>query len=314
MNDRYIDYPDYTNFPEDAFEMTFNVDGPVEFNNDWLTKASRDDQITAIREWFTDRYCDPANETPYNGREGGYLYIHGGPYSPNDELNERFSRCVPEDVICEVVQELESEVGDAWAPISWHDENDFYDYDDLIASRHMPNHLYELRIQEIKQASHISPFLNTSDQIIKQMSFCMIITSLEAYLADIVIYWAKKDDWVLFRIASHICNPKDFKITDVFQDIEKFKKDVMEILIENTVWHRLDKLKPAIESGLKLKFPDFGKILGAVRVRNDIIHRAGKTKTGEALNITKSELIELEENVSTFVSHFEEALEKSFPV
>jgi len=29
-------------------------------------------------------------DTPYNGAEGGYLYIHGGPYTAEDELYRRF--------------------------------------------------------------------------------------------------------------------------------------------------------------------------------------------------------------------------------
>ncbi|WP_051937000.1 HEPN domain-containing protein [Erwinia sp. 9145] len=313
MNDRHINYPDHTNFPCDAFDMPFNNDGPAEFNNEWLSNASREDQLTAVREWFTDRYCDPAQETPFNGREGGYLYIHGGPYNPSEELNARFGEHVPDDVIDEVIEDLESEVGDEWAPITWHDESDFYEYDDLIDDRDLPKLKYEQRVHEIRNLFEISPFLNTSDQLIKQMSYCMVITSLEAYLADTVIYWSKQDDWVLFRISSNICNPKDFKITDVFKNIGKFKKDVMNILIENTVWHRLDKLKPAIEDGLKIELPEFGKILGAIQIRNDIIHRAGHTKSGRPLDITNNEIIELIDNVDKFTDQLEVKLKKSFP-
>lgn len=57
-------------------------------------------------------------ETPYNGREGGYLFIHGGPYDPSEELQQRFSGVVPDVFIDGVVQELYEEVGDMWAPIS----------------------------------------------------------------------------------------------------------------------------------------------------------------------------------------------------
>lgn len=313
MNDRYIDYPDYTNFLDDAFDMPFNVDGPVEFNNGWLSGAEREDQLIAVKEWFTARYCDPAKETPFNSREGGYLFIHGGPYSPDDELRERFSSYVPDDVINEVIEELESEVGDEWAPITWHEESEFYDYDDLIADRDLPKLKHEKRTHEIKNLFGISPFLNASDQLIKQMSFCIIISSLEAYLADTVMYWSKKDEGVLFRISSNISNIKEYKIKDVFNNIDNFKKDVLTNLSENTVWHRLDKLKPAIESGLNIEMPEFGKILGAVQVRNDIIHRAGYTKQEKPLNITKDEIINLMDDVNDFVDKLEERLKKSFP-
>ena len=70
-----------------------------------------------MRAWFHARYCDPAEETPYNGREGGYQYIYGGPFDPADILPERFSHIVDEKVIKDVIDEMNQEVGDQWAPM-----------------------------------------------------------------------------------------------------------------------------------------------------------------------------------------------------
>lgn len=48
-----------------------------------------DDTLTVeqLVEWFLLNYEDPAIGVPY---EGGYLYILGGPYDPQDELASRF--------------------------------------------------------------------------------------------------------------------------------------------------------------------------------------------------------------------------------
>ena len=40
--------------------------------------------------WFLKRYEDPANNTPYESREGGYIYLYGGPYDARDELEDNF--------------------------------------------------------------------------------------------------------------------------------------------------------------------------------------------------------------------------------
>ena len=78
--------------------------------------------------WVHYFYEDPANETPYNGREGGYLYIKGGPYSAEDELRENFEDVVPEDAILVAVEEIQSDGLFDWAPSHRHpDSIDFYE-------------------------------------------------------------------------------------------------------------------------------------------------------------------------------------------
>lgn len=79
----HLDENELANLPSEAF-LSFS--GPVDFDDAWLRHADRDDQLIAIKEWFLARYCDPACETPYNGREGGFLFINGGPYDPADVL------------------------------------------------------------------------------------------------------------------------------------------------------------------------------------------------------------------------------------
>ncbi|WP_413507501.1 hypothetical protein [Serratia proteamaculans] len=314
MNSRYLDDNEVSNFPEEAFDMNLDVDGPLEFNNYWLESASIEDQLVAVKEWFLSRYCDPAQETPYNSREGGYLYIHGGPYSPDEEINERFSGVISDDVLQEVIAELEVEVGSEWAPIIrdyGYDDFDDY-YESTIGTSSEPSAIYEKRISEIEQIIFKKSNDFTNSQLALQMCYSMIISSLEAYVSDVVIYWSKKDEKILFRIASKECKDREFKLADVLNDLEKFKDDVISHLSTNVIWHRLDKLKPVIEHGLGVKFPEIGKIMGSMQIRHDIVHRAGKTKGGEPLNITTDELNELKNNINEFVYKFEKNLSETY--
>ena len=45
-----------------------------------LEGLDREARIEAMVEWFGDNFEDPAQETPYESAEGGYIYIWGGPY------------------------------------------------------------------------------------------------------------------------------------------------------------------------------------------------------------------------------------------
>ena len=44
------------------------------------------EQVELMKEWFYENYEDPANRTPYESAEGGYIWIWGGPrFTPNIE-------------------------------------------------------------------------------------------------------------------------------------------------------------------------------------------------------------------------------------
>lgn len=81
-----------------------------------LKRLGRTRQIEYMRHWFDKNFEDPTNETPYNSREGGFLYIWGGPYDAAEELFGEFGDFVPEDRIQAVVDEVESEGLTDWAP------------------------------------------------------------------------------------------------------------------------------------------------------------------------------------------------------
>ena len=53
-----------------------------------LRRANRETKLDAMRTWFYANYEDPAECTPYESAEGGYIYIWGGPYEPEEKLQE----------------------------------------------------------------------------------------------------------------------------------------------------------------------------------------------------------------------------------
>lgn len=87
-----------------------------------------EEQRSYLLHWFGLNYEDPAEETPYDGREGGYQYINGGPFDAREELWSEFEGVVSEELIEEVANEIESDGIVDWAPIHRLDE---YPGDDL---------------------------------------------------------------------------------------------------------------------------------------------------------------------------------------
>ena len=70
-----------------------------EISDDWLATAEPEQQVAAVVEWFQARFQDPAHETPYMSSEGGYIWVHGGPYDASEEIQERFGSVVPFEVL-----------------------------------------------------------------------------------------------------------------------------------------------------------------------------------------------------------------------
>ena len=122
-------------------------DSSHEIDNGWLTKAKKDLQIAAMLDWFAARFWDPANETPYVSSEGGYIWVHGGPYDAREQLEERFDGIVPENVIEAATELVESDGIYEWAltPLTYYDE----EQDVFVDDRNEPTKRLDQRLKEL---------------------------------------------------------------------------------------------------------------------------------------------------------------------
>lgn len=71
-----------------------------------LRRSDRETKMGVMRTWFYENYENPADNTQYESAEGGYIYIWGGPYDPEWELEAEFSSLVAGKLIKELAAEL----------------------------------------------------------------------------------------------------------------------------------------------------------------------------------------------------------------
>ncbi|MCS3472872.1 hypothetical protein M2401_006638 [Pseudomonas sp. JUb42] len=281
-------------------------------NDQWLQEAPRALQIEAMRRWFSARFEDPANSTPYESREGGYQFICGGPYDPNEEIQERFSHVVEYEVMEEVINDLVQKCGDEWAAIDRGD----WGYDDIYSmlpeARTDPLRMLIERLNQVEETL-TSPVITQGFVI--QLLHSATITALEAYLWDTTAYWVTQNHDVL---RSFVKSNEDFageklKLSDIFTTMEGLEKKVIDYL-QTFIWHRLDKAKPLLEKTLRIKFPEIAPFMPEIIIRHDIVHRGGRDKEGYPVNVTSSDV----RRVSNLVKNFAEALDaellKTFPI
>jgi hypothetical protein len=296
-----------TNVPPEAI-----ASGPgqiLEIDDEWLTKAKISEQAEAMKAWFLARYCDPAEETPYNSREGGYLFVHGGPYDPREEISERFSVFASAEAIGAVTEELISQVGDSWAPIHWGYEDEYDEAFDveLIAADQPMQKLGE-RISEINGLLGLTGS-EQAQKLAERMAFSAAIAALESFLYETMLYWVEADEATVRNIVTSLPEFKETKInlSDIFSKFDSLKTDIKGHL-QNIVWHNWKKVVPLLRVGLKIQTPSFAQFDSALLKRHDIVHRSGHTKEGEEVIVTKDEITQLCTQITEFAAAINEAI------
>ena len=101
------------------------VIGAIEIRLADLVEMDATDQLRFMREWFLDKYEDPVHSLPYESREGGYIWIFGGPYDAHEELHKKFGDFVPEEVIDSLGGELYAECHEWAAQMDPSDDDPF---------------------------------------------------------------------------------------------------------------------------------------------------------------------------------------------
>jgi len=89
-----------------------------------MRKAEKRDLML---QWFEQNFEDPAERTPYESAEGGYIWIWGGPFDAREELFSKFGGIASESLIEEVALEVEKGGVVLWAPTPQRDDYDDYE-------------------------------------------------------------------------------------------------------------------------------------------------------------------------------------------
>ncbi len=309
----HLDVNELEDLPPEVWDRISAYDGLFDPDNHWLRNADRDDQLAAIRAWFFARFCDPSEDTPYNGREGGYIFANGGPFNPEDELAQRFSGIVDDEVIEEVVDEMVSVVGDEWAPRRINIPDD-YDprFDFILANGNEPLRRLKQRLIECECVIALEGE-QSAKKLAQQLVFSGVIGVLESFLWETAQHWLDTSDDVLraFITKLPVLRDEPIKLGDIFKRLDSLRVHVKGHL-QNTVWHRWDKVGALYKAGLGIDLPSVKLIDAALEKRHDIVHRSGHDKDGTPITIDVEQIHALSRQVETFATEITKLLAERF--
>ncbi len=268
-----------------------------------------DMQKSVMRNWFYSNYENPAEHTPFESKEGGYLYIWGGPFDAREELEVIFLDYVPKNELDDLVSELESESLEWSGKISSEGYDEYFYtviYDNYEFTETLKNSLNSIKkLLKIGLPPELEEHMN-------RMLFVNVITTLETFLSDAFIGTVFKDKQSLkdFVRSNPDFSDRKFTLNEIFERIDTIEKEVKTYLLE-LLWHNLAKVQQMYHSFLDIDFPEDMKLIyKGIAIRHDIVHRNGKTKSGKNVTVTRDELIKLMDEVNSFA----EAIDDYFNV
>lgn len=265
--------------------------------------------IEKMRKWFFQHFEDPAENTPYMTSEGGYIWVHGGPYDAREELQAAFGHEVPEDLINELADELTQQCWE-WAPVAVPEYDDEY-----YSDRYQEYEYIDVYGNFKKAIKNIETLLNveidkTAQQHLHRMLFVSVITAMETYLSDAFINTVMPEQDLLRKLVetSPEFKKKTIALSELFNSMENIREEVKRYLSEIS-WHHLQRITPMYKATLNVDFPkDLGEVYKAIRTRHDIVHRNGKTLENEEVKVGADEVIGLIVAVSGFIAQVDSSL------
>lgn len=287
--------------------FTSDLEHPI--SEDALRTADRETQLDVMETWFRQHFEDPAERTPYESAEGGYIWIWGGPYDAREELEGEFSGVVPDDVINELADKLEGECWE-WAPTPSSDDYDNYLIED-IAHITAYYHNFAGAILDIKKLLK-TKVDETVASCLWRLLYVNVITALETYLSDAFISTVVNKPELMRRFIETApeFQAEKVQLSEVFKAVKEIEQKARSYLID-VVWHHLERVKPMYRATLGVEFPaDSGTIFRAILTRHDIVHRNGKTKDGKDIQITPKDITDLIGAVEKFVQEIDSQLAK----
>lgn len=150
-----------------------------------------------------------------------------------------------------------------------------------------------------------------------------IITAMETYLAEAFISSLERDSRFIFNFLSQSEEYKGKNIpmsrlfsspAEIEKQLEEIKRDIKASLVDK-LWHKLQSIAvPLYKITYGIEFPrDIGVLYKAVSQRHDWVHRNGKDRHGELLEISKATIIELIEKVEELIQAIDDQFDSILP-
>jgi len=139
-------------------------------------------------------------------------------------------------------------------------------------------------------------------RIFYRQIFISIIGAMETFLSDAFINQTMSNKYHFRKfVQTHPeFGKRKFELKDIFDEYEDIEDTAKRVMVD-TIYHNLAQVRKMYIDTLNIKFPDISNIMPYINMRHDLVHRNGKTKSGELIKLNKSVLVKLLDTVNELV-------------
>lgn len=219
------------------------------------------------------------------GYSGGYLYV--------DKIED--------DDFIEIIENDE--------------ELDEY-YEEQVEAILSSNKFFNRISEELDNLSKLNDIELSSvdlERTLRRQLYTGAIACMEDYLSTTLIQEILNDDENFKKFVKSFkdIQKRRFNLNDIFDELEKLR-DVVKIELLDLIYHDLPKISGIYKDSLGIDFPDFTVLMKCIKTRHDMVHRNGKTKEGVLINIKKSDVDDLLNEVYMFLAYIESKIDPAF--
>lgn len=168
---------------------------------------------------------------------------------------------------------------------------------------------FNKEISNLKQLNDVT--LDNSDlqETLQRQIYSGAITCLEDYLSTTLIQEVlnKEEYFKNFVKTYHGIRNRKFELSEIYDKLDKLR-DIVKIELVDVIYHDLPKVKGMYQDTLKIEFPEIGELMTVIKTRHDMVHRNGKNKEGEKIELTKELVSDVIRKVEEFVKNIDEKL------
>ncbi|MGR5501864.1 HEPN/Toprim-associated domain-containing protein [Vibrio sp. DNB22_10_4] len=217
--------------------------------------------------------CSDYDEFPHY-TSGGYHF----PCKSIDSYAWAILQLVEPDSVCEL--DISGLIDSGWVD----------DFEDLAEYQAGQTKFHERAKAEASEITKLSES-DGGNHVLQRLSYSGLITILEAYLSDVAKRQVLNKDVIKRRFVERFepfgRSQKSFKITELYSKIEQLDKLIIEC-IDSQSFHSVKTINAFFTSVLLINLSNhlLQRLSEAVDTRHDIVHRAGKTREGEPIEVT----------------------------
>ncbi|QQE10576.1 hypothetical protein JD969_13825 [Planctomycetota bacterium] len=129
-----------------------------------------------------------------------------------------------------------------------------------------------------------------------------LIAAIESYLSTTFIFFVTSHKELMSKLITTdpVFAKKNIKYKDLIVEYENLKVTVASYL-NDLIFHKIDKVHLLYKNVLGIDIEDIGWLYRAISIRHDCAHRAGYSKDGKPVEISKKSLFELKGNLERLV-------------